>query len=33
MLATILKSTQATKTTLAIIDTFEKLRELKRAEL
>ena len=29
MLATILKSSQATKTTLAIIETFTKIRELK----
>jgi hypothetical protein len=31
MLATILKSPQATETTLAIIDTFAELKELSRA--
>jgi hypothetical protein len=31
MLATILKSPQATETTIAIIETFTKLRELGRA--
>ena len=31
MLATILKSSQATRTTLAIIETFTKIRELTRA--
>lgn len=31
MLATILKSEQATQTTLAIIDTFAKVKELSRA--
>ncbi len=31
MLATILKSTKATETTLAIIDTFAKVRELSRS--
>jgi len=30
MLATILKSTQATETTLAIVETFAKIRELQR---
>ena len=30
MLATILKSSQATQTTLAIIETFTKIRELTR---
>ena len=31
MLATILKSTQATKTTIAIVETFSKIRELSRS--